>query len=119
MEIVRHEARPTPRHGLALQRREHRQVRGGRTMGGGEQSSSAVKGGCRGGGKSSVGYQGIRWTRIFTWFGPPKRNTLRPRVKGVVLLCLSARMRSFLFSPSVRACGVRLSPVTVVCPDLL
>jgi hypothetical protein len=53
-----------------------------------------------------VGYPGIRWTRRFTWFGPPERNTLRPRVKGVVLLCLSARLRSSLFSPSVRACGV-------------
>jgi hypothetical protein len=53
-----------------------------------------------------VGYPGIRWTRRFMWFGPPKRNTLRPRVKEVVLLCLSARLRSSLFSPSVRACGV-------------
>jgi hypothetical protein len=31
----------------------------------------------------------------------------RPEVKGVVLLCLSARLRSSLFSPSVRVCGVR------------
>jgi hypothetical protein len=54
-----------------------------------------------------VGYQGTQWTRRFTWFGPPERNTLRPRAKGVVLLCLSARLRSSLFSPSVRACGVR------------
>jgi hypothetical protein len=30
----------------------------------------------------------------------------RPEVKGVVLLCLSARLRSSLFSPSVRVCGV-------------
>jgi hypothetical protein len=52
------------------------------------------------------GYPGIRWTRRFTWFGLPERNTLRPRVKGVVLLCLSARLRSSLFSSSVRACGV-------------
>jgi hypothetical protein len=50
-----------------------------------------------------VGYPGIRWTRRFTWFGSPERNTLRPRVKGVVLLCLSARLRSSPFSPSVRA----------------
>jgi hypothetical protein len=41
-----------------------------------------------------VGYQGIRWTRGFTWFGPPERNTLRPRENGVVLMCLSARLRS-------------------------
>jgi hypothetical protein len=54
-----------------------------------------------------VGYPGIRRTRRFTWFGPPERNTLRPRVKGVVLLCLSARLRSSLFSPSVRVCEVR------------
>jgi hypothetical protein len=40
------------------------------------------------------------------WFGPPERNTLRPRVKGVVLLCLSVRLRSSLFSLSVHACGV-------------
>jgi hypothetical protein len=66
-----------------------------------------------------VGYQGIRWTRGFTWFGPPERNSLRPRVNGAVLLCLSARLRSLLFSPSVCVCGVRPSPVTVVCPDLL
>jgi hypothetical protein len=51
-----------------------------------------------------VGYQGTQWTRRFTWFGPPERNTLRPRVKGVVLLCLSARLRSSLFSPPVCAC---------------
>jgi hypothetical protein len=41
-----------------------------------------------------VGYQEIRWTRGFTWFGPPERNTLRPRVNGVVLLCLSVRLKS-------------------------
>jgi hypothetical protein len=41
-----------------------------------------------------VGYQGIRWTRGFTWFGPPERNTLRPQVNGVVLLCLSVRLKS-------------------------
>jgi hypothetical protein len=23
-----------------------------------------------------------RWTRWFTWFGPPERNTLRPRENG-------------------------------------
>jgi hypothetical protein len=61
-------------------------------------------------------YEEIRWIRGFTWFGSSERNTLRPRVKGVVLLCLSARLRSLLFSPSVRACS---SAVTVVCPDLL
>jgi hypothetical protein len=41
-----------------------------------------------------VGYQGIRWTREFTWFGLPERNTLRPRVNGVLLLCLSVRLKS-------------------------
>jgi hypothetical protein len=41
-----------------------------------------------------VGYEGIRWTRGFTWFSPPERNTLRPRVNGVVLLCLSVRLKS-------------------------
>jgi hypothetical protein len=68
-------------------------------------------------------YEGIRWTRGFTWFGPPECNTLRPRAKGVVLLCLSARLMSLLFSPSVCACGVRpefvRSPSFRVCPDLL
>jgi hypothetical protein len=59
-----------------------------------------------------VGYPGIRWTRRFTWFGPPERNTLRSRVKGVVLLCLSARLKSSMFSPSVRACVV---PAFVPC----
>jgi hypothetical protein len=56
-------------------------------------------------------YEGIRWTRGFMWFGPSERNTLRPRVNRVILLCLSARLRSSLFSPSVRACvcGVRPS----------
>jgi hypothetical protein len=53
-----------------------------------------------------VGYQGIRWTRGFTWFGQLEHNTLRPRVNGVVLLCLSVRLKS-LFS----ALGV--------CPNLL
>jgi hypothetical protein len=41
-----------------------------------------------------VGYEGIRWTRGFTWFGPSEHNTLRPRVNGVVLLCLSVRLKS-------------------------
>jgi hypothetical protein len=41
-----------------------------------------------------VGYQRIRWTRGFTWFRPPERNTLHPRVNGVVLLCLSVRLKS-------------------------
>jgi hypothetical protein len=40
------------------------------------------------------GYQGIRWTRGFTWFGPSERNTLRPRVNEVVLMCLSIRLKS-------------------------
>jgi hypothetical protein len=35
-------------------------------------------------------YEEIRWTRRFMWFGPTEHNTLCPRVKGVVLLCLSA-----------------------------
>jgi hypothetical protein len=39
-------------------------------------------------------YEGIRWTRGFTWFGPPERNTLRPRVNGIVLLCLSVQLKS-------------------------
>jgi hypothetical protein len=64
-------------------------------------------------------YEGIRWTQRFTWFGPPERNTLRPWVKGVVLLCLSARLGSSLFSPSVRVSVSSSSPATVVCPDLL
>jgi hypothetical protein len=64
-----------------------------------------------------VGYRGIRRTRGFTWFGPPERNTLRSRVNGVVLLCLSARLRSSLFSLSARVCGVR--PGSVVRLDLL
>jgi hypothetical protein len=62
-----------------------------------------------------VGYQGIRWTRGFTWFRPLERNTLRPRVNGVVLLCLSARLRSSLFSLSVRVCGVRPGSVPYDC----
>jgi hypothetical protein len=52
-----------------------------------------------------VGYQEIRWTRGFTWFRPPERNTLRPRVNEVVLLCLSVRLKSrgpFLSLASVR-----------------
>jgi hypothetical protein len=49
-------------------------------------------------------YEGIRWTQRFTWFGPPERNNLCPRVNGVVLLCLSARLRSSLLSLCVRAC---------------
>jgi hypothetical protein len=62
-----------------------------------------------------VSYEGIRWTREFTWFGPPERDTLRPRVNGVVLLCLSVRLKS-LFS----ALGVCSSaPPPGVCPDLL
>jgi hypothetical protein len=41
-----------------------------------------------------VGYQGIRWTREFTCFRSPERNTLRPRVNEVVLLCFSVRLKS-------------------------
>jgi hypothetical protein len=63
-----------------------------------------------------VGYEGIRWTRGFMWFGPSERNTLRPRVNGVVLLCLSVRLKS----PGPFPC---VSPKSVfalgVCPDLL
>jgi hypothetical protein len=33
-----------------------------------------------------VGYPGIRWTRRFTWFGPPERNTLRPRSGDICYL---------------------------------
>jgi hypothetical protein len=51
-------------------------------------------------------YEGIRWTRAFTWFRPPERNTLRPRVNGVVLLCLSVRLKS-------------PGPFLCVYPDLL
>jgi hypothetical protein len=50
-------------------------------------------------------YKGTRWTRGFTWFGLPERNTLRPRVNGVVLLCLSVRLKSRgLFFVSVPLC---------------
>jgi hypothetical protein len=69
----------------------------------------------RGSDRRGVGYQGIWWTPRFTWFGPPERNTLRPRVKGVVLLCLSARLRGSLFSPSVRACAVTGRPHGPTC----
>jgi hypothetical protein len=41
-----------------------------------------------------VSYEGIWWTRGFTWFGPSERNTLRPRVNEVVLLCLSVQLKS-------------------------
>jgi hypothetical protein len=60
-----------------------------------------------------VGYQGIRWTRGFTWFGLPERNTLRPRVNGVVLLCLSVRLKSMC--PFLCLCVCVLG----VCPNLL
>jgi hypothetical protein len=60
-----------------------------------------------------VGYEGIRWTRGFTWFGPPLRNTLRPRENRVVLLCLSARLRSSFVYLCVCVC------VLGVCPDHL
>jgi hypothetical protein len=55
-------------------------------------------------------YEGIRWTRGFTWFGPSERNTLRPRVNGVVLLCLSVQLKSL---------SVSSFPPLGVCPDLL
>jgi hypothetical protein len=58
-----------------------------------------------------VGYEGIRWIQGFTWFGPPERNTLRPRVNGVVLLCLSVRLKSPGPFPCVYVLGV--------CTDLL
>jgi hypothetical protein len=44
-------------------------------------------------------YEEIRWTRGFTWFGPPERNTLRLRVNGVVLVCLSVRLKSSSVRP--------------------
>jgi hypothetical protein len=60
-------------------------------------------------------YEGIRWTRGFTWFGPPERNILRPRVNGVVLLCLSARLRSSLFSLCQPVCVWSSSRAFVLC----
>jgi hypothetical protein len=56
-----------------------------------------------------VGYQGIRWTRGFTWFVLPERNTLRPRVNGVVLLCLSVRLKSMCPFLCLCVCPWRLS----------
>jgi hypothetical protein len=53
-----------------------------------------------------VGYEEMRWTRGFTWFRLSERNTLRPWVNGVVLLCLSVQLKS-------------PSPALGVCPDLL
>jgi hypothetical protein len=55
-------------------------------------------------------YQGIWWTQGFTWFGPPERNTLRPRVNGVVLLCLPVRLQG--------RGPLRMSALGV-CPGLL
>jgi hypothetical protein len=57
-----------------------------------------------------IGYQGIWWTRGFTCFGPPERNTLHPQVNGVVLLCLSVRLKSR---------GPLRMYALGVCPDLL
>jgi hypothetical protein len=39
-----------------------------------------------------VSYEGTRWTRGFTWFGPPERNTLCPRENEsycIVVYCSS------------------------------
>jgi hypothetical protein len=33
-----------------------------------------------------LGYGRTQWIPRFTWFGPPERNTLRPRENEVVLL---------------------------------
>jgi hypothetical protein len=48
----------------------------------------------RGFGLLVASYEGIWWTRGFTWFGPPERNALRPWVNRVVLLCLSVQLKS-------------------------
>jgi hypothetical protein len=38
-----------------------------------------------------VSYEGTRWTRGFTWFGPLQRNTLRPRKNGsCIAVCYSS-----------------------------
>jgi hypothetical protein len=60
-----------------------------------------------------VGYEEIQWTRGFTWFGSSECNTLRPRVNGVVLLCLSVRLKS----PGPFSCVCVC--VSGVCPNLL
>jgi hypothetical protein len=44
-------------------------------------------------------YEGIRSIRGFTWFGPLERNILRPRVNGVLLVCLSVRLKSLSVRP--------------------
>jgi hypothetical protein len=42
-----------------------------------------------------------RWTRWFTWFGPPERNTLRPRRE----CCIAV---SVLFKPGVQLSSFQL-----------
>jgi hypothetical protein len=44
-------------------------------------------------------YGWTQWTRRFTWFGPPERNTLRPRENGVVLLKFALTEPAFLSAP--------------------
>jgi hypothetical protein len=39
------------------------------------------------------------WTRWFTWFGPPERNTLRPRENWVVLCSSMSCLSLFFFWP--------------------
>jgi hypothetical protein len=51
-----------------------------------------------------VDYEGIWWSRGFMWFRPPERNTLRLRENGIVLLCLSAQLRSSSVCVCVRMC---------------
>jgi hypothetical protein len=63
-----------------------------------------------------VGYPRILWTRRLTWFGPPERNTLRPRVNGIVLLCLGAQLRSSLFSLCQPVCVWSSSARTFYSP---
>jgi hypothetical protein len=36
-----------------------------------------------------VSYEGTRWTRGFTWFGPPEWNSLRPWENGSCYITVS------------------------------
>jgi hypothetical protein len=36
--------------------------------------------------------EGTQWTRWFMWFGPPKRNTLRPRESYCIDWCVSFKL---------------------------
>jgi hypothetical protein len=47
----------------------------------------------------------VRWTCLFTWFGPPERNTLRSRRECCIAVCVT------MFKAELRLSNIDTCPV--------